>query len=129
MPRIAGVNIPDNKKIGIALTYIYGIGVSLSKKILKEAKIDEERRASNLKTEELNKIKGIIEKNYHIEGELKREIMMSVRRLHDIGSWRGSRHAKRLPVRGQRTKTNSRTVRGNVRRTVTSGRKPAATPT
>ena len=129
MPRIAGVNIPDNKKIEVALTYVYGIGLALSKKILKEAHIDENRRASDLKTEELSKIKDIIEKNYHIEGMLKREIMMSIRRLHDIGSWRGSRHAKHLTVRGQRTRTNSRTVRGNVRKTVTSGRKPAATAT
>lgn len=129
MPRIAGINIPDNKKIEVALTYIFGVGLSLSKKILKEANIDENRRASDLKVEELSKIKDIIEKNYHIEGELKREIMMSIRRLHDIGSWRGSRHAKHLTVRGQRTKTNSRTVRGNVRKTVTSGRKPAASAT
>ena len=129
MPRLAGVNIPDNKQIGIALTYIYGIGASLSKKILQKADIDASRRASDLKAEELNKIKDIIDGNYHIEGELKREIMMSIRRLHDIGSWRGSRHAKRLTVRGQRTRTNSRTVRGNVRKTVTSGRKPAASPT
>jgi small subunit ribosomal protein S13 len=129
MARIAGVNIPDNKKVGVALTYIFGIGASLSKKILEEAKIDENRRASDLKTEELNSIKDIIEKNYSIEGTLKREIMMSIRRLHDIGSWRGSRHAKHLTVRGQRTKTNSRTVRGNVRKTVTSGRKPAASAT
>lgn len=129
MARIAGINIPDNKKIGVALTYIYGIGPSLSKKILKEAAISEAKRASELKADELNKIKDVIEKTYRIEGELKREIMMSIRRLHDIGSWRGSRHAKRLTVRGQRTRTNSRTVRGNVRKTVTSGRKPAASPT
>jgi small subunit ribosomal protein S13 len=129
MPRIAGINIPDNKQIGVALTYIYGVGVSLSKKILKEANIDETRRASELKAEELSSIKDVIEKNYRIEGELKREIMGSIRRLHDIGSWRGSRHAKHLTVRGQRTKTNSRTVRGNVRKTVTSGRKPSASPT
>jgi small subunit ribosomal protein S13 len=129
MPRIAGINIPDNKQIGIALTYIYGVGISLSRKILKEAKIDGSRRASELKAEELNSIKDIIEKNHRIEGELRREILVSIRRLHDIGSWRGSRHAKHLTVRGQRTKTNSRTVRGNVRKTVTSGRKPAASPT
>ena len=129
MPRIAGINIPDNKQIGIALTYIYGVGSAVSKKILQEVKIDETRRASELSVEELNRIKDVIEKNYHIEGELRREIMMSIRRLHDIGSWRGSRHAKHLTVRGQRTKTNSRTVRGNVRKTVTSGRKPAASAT
>lgn len=129
MPRLLGVNIPDNKQIATSLTYIYGIGLPLSKKILKEAKIDAWRRASDLKAEELNQLKELIEKNYRIEGELRREIMLNIRRLHTIGSWRGSRHAKRLTVRGQRTRTNSRTVRGNVRKTVTSGRKPAATPT
>jgi small subunit ribosomal protein S13 len=129
MARIAGINIPDNKHISVALTYIFGVGHSLSSKILKEAKIDGTRRASDLKADELNTIKEIIEKNYRIEGELRRDIMMNVRRLHDIGSWRGSRHAKHLTVRGQRTQTNSRTVRGNVRKTVTSGRKPAASPT
>jgi small subunit ribosomal protein S13 len=129
MPRIAGINIPDNKHIGIALTYIYGVGNSLSYRILKEVKIDVTRRASDLTADELNSIKDAIEKNYRIEGELKREILVSIRRLHDIGSWRGSRHAKHLTVRGQRTKTNSRTVRGNIRKTVTSGRKPAASPT
>jgi len=129
MPRLLGVNIPDNKQIGTALTYMYGIGSSLSKRILKEAKISESRKSSSLKTDELNTIKEIVEKNYRIEGELRREIMMNIRRLHDIGCWRGMRHAKRLTTRGQRTRTNSRTVRGNVRKTVTSGRKPAATPT
>ena len=129
MPRILGVNIPDNKHIGISLSYIYGIGPSLSRNILREAKIEESRKASDLSPEELNKLKEIIEKNYRIEGELRREIMMSIRRLHDIGSWRGMRHSRHLTTRGQRTRTNSRTVRGNVRKTVTSGRKPAATPT
>ena len=129
MPRIAGVNIPDNKRIVIALAYIKWIGDSLSRKILKEAKIDENIRASQLGPEQLNRVKDLIEKNYQIEGELRREIIMNIRRLHEIGSWRGMRHAKRLPVRGQQTRTNTRTVRGNVRKTVTSGRKPAATPT
>ena len=129
MPRILGVNIPDSKHIGISLSYIYGIGPSLSRNVLREAKIEESRKASDLSPEELNKLKEIIEKNYRIEGELRREIMMSIRRLHDIGSWRGMRHSRHLTTRGQRTRTNSRTVRGNVRKTVTSGRKPAATPT
>lgn len=129
MPRLSGVNIPDNKQIGIALTYIYGIGLALSKKILREARIEETKKAASLKPDELNRIKEIIEKNYRIEGNLRREIMMSIRRLHDIGCWRGGRHAKHLTVRGQQTRTNSRTVRGNVRKTVTSGRKPAAAPT
>ena len=129
MPRILGVNIPDNKRIVIALTYVYGIGPSLSSKLLKEAKIDESKKASSLTPEELNTIRAIAEKDHKTEGELRRETLTSIRRLRDIGSWRGMRHAKRLPVRGQRTKTNSRTIRGNVRKTVGSGKRPAATPT
>ena len=129
MPRIAGVNIPDKKRIVIALTYMYGIGKSLSAKILKEANIDENKKASELTMEEVNRIRDILSKNYRIEGELKRDILSSIRRLSDIGSWRGMRHSKRLPVRGQRTKTNNRTVRGNVRKTVGSGKKPPSSPT
>lgn len=129
MPRIAGINIPENKQIEIALTYIYGIGLSLSKKILVEANIKSERKASQLDSIEIQRLKEIIEKNYKIEGDLRREIITSIKRLKDVGSFRGIRHQKRLPVRGQRTKTNNRTIRGNVRRTVSSGRKPAATPT
>ena len=125
MARIAGVNIPENKQIEIALTYIYGIGRSLSGKILTMAGIEKERRTSELTPEEINRLKEIIEKQYKIEGELKREILTSIRRLKDISSWRGIRHIKGLPVRGQRTRTNTRTVRGNIRKTVGSGRKPA----
>lgn len=130
MPRIAGVNIPEKKQIETALTYIYGIGPALSRKILAETKINPQTKASELSSVEINKLKEIIdEKNYKIEGELRREIMLSIKRLKDIGCWRGIRHLKGLPVRGQRTKTNNRTVRGNVRKTVGSGRKPAAEPT
>lgn len=129
MPRIIGVNIPENKQIEIALTYIYGIGRSLSRKVLDEAKIERTKKASELNAQELARLKDIIEKEHKIEGELKRQILMNIKRLKDIGSWRGFRHIKGLPTRGQRTKTNTRTVRGNVRRTVGSGRKPAATPT
>ena len=129
MPRIAGVNIPEQKQIATALTYIYGIGRSLSRKILAETKINPETRASQLSSAEVNKLKEIIEKDYKIEGELRRERMMNVKRLKDIGSWRGIRHIKGLPVRGQRTRTNTRTVRGNVRKTVGSGRKSAPEPT
>jgi small subunit ribosomal protein S13 len=129
MPRIAGITIPDNKHIGIALTYIYGIGRTSSRKILQETGIDATRKAADLQADELNKIKDVIEKSFRIEGELRRDIMRSVRRLNDINSWRGSRHARKLTVRGQTTRTNSRTVRGNVRKTLTSGRKPAASPT
>ena len=129
MPRIAGISIPDNKNIVISLTYIYGVGKPLSEKIVEAAKVNPQLRASELKAEELNRIKDIIEKQYRVEGELKREILSNVKRLRDIRSWRGSRHIKKLPARGQRTKTNMRTVKGNVRKTMGSGRKPAASPT
>jgi len=129
MPRIAGINIPENKRIEIALTYIYGIGRPLSKKILDELKIDTNKRASALTAEEVNILKDYIEKHYKIEGDLRRQIMVNVKRLKDIGAWRGMRHSKGLPVRGQRTKTNNRTVRGNVRKTTGSGRKTPASPT
>jgi len=129
MPRIAGINIPENKQILIALTYIYGIGLSLGRKILAEAKINPILKSKDLTAEEINRLKEIIEKNYKIEGELRREVMMSIKRLKDISCWRGLRHMKGLPVRGQRTRTNTRTVRGNVRKTVGSGRKAAPEPT
>jgi small subunit ribosomal protein S13 len=129
MPRIAGINIPDNKQIVIGLSYIYGIGPVVSKKILAQTGIDPIKKASQLTTEEVARLKEFIEKNYKIEGELRSEVMMNIKRMKDIGCWKGLRHIKGLPVRGQRTKTNNRTVRGNVRKTVGSGRKPAATPT
>ena len=129
MPRIVGINIPEKKQIEIALTYIHGIGRVLSRRILQAANIPYEKKAVDLTPQELNIIKEIIEKSYKTEGDLRRQVMMNVKRLRDIGAWRGLRHAKKLPVRGQRTKTNTRTVRGNVRKTVGSGRKPAAEPT
>lgn len=129
MPRIAGVNIPDQKPILIALTYIYGIGMPSARKILAEAGVSFQKRAKDLTQEEINALKEIIEKKYLIEGGLRREIIMNIKRLKDIGSWRGLRHLKGLPVRGQRTRTNTRTIRGNVRKTVGSGRKPASEPT
>ena len=129
MPRIAGVNIPENKRIEVALTYIYGIGRSLSREILEELKIDINKKAAGLTPKEVNDLKDFIEKNHKIEGDLRRQVMINIKRLKDIGAWRGSRHAKSLPVRGQRTKTNTRTVRGNVRKTMGSGRKPPAAPT
>ena len=127
--RLIGVIIPDKKRIDIALTYIYGVGRASAKKILMEAKIPEDLKVSQLKTEQLAALKDAVGKQAKIEGELRREVMMNIRRLRDIGSWRGSRHAKRLPARGQRTRTNMRTIKGNVRRTMGSGRKPAASPT
>ncbi len=125
MPRIVGVNIPNGKQIRIALTSIYGIGRSLSERILREANIQASKKASDLSVEELTTLKDIIGKDLKIEGELRRKVSMGIKRLKDIKSWRGSRHIKGLPVRGQTTRINSRTVRGNVRRTVTSGRKKA----
>ena len=128
MPRIVGINIPDKKKIGVALTYIYGIGRSAAKDVLFEAKIDADKKSGDLKQEEIAAIKTVIDKRGKIEGALRREISMNIKRLKDIKSWRGSRHAKGLPVRGQTTRINSRTVRGNVRRTMGSGRSKAPAP-
>jgi len=128
MPRIVGINIPDKKKIGIALTYVYGIGRSAAKDILSEAKIDADRKSGDLKPEEIAAIKTVIDGKRKIEGVLRREISMNIKRLKDIKSWRGSRHTKGLPVRGQTTRINSRTVRGNVRRTMGSGRSKAPAP-
>ncbi len=129
MPRISGINIPENKRIEIALTYIYGIGLSLSQKILSNLKIDSNIRTNKLSDEEVNRLRDEIEKKYKIEGGLRQEKMMNIKRLKDIGCYRGVRHIKGLPTRGQQTKTNTRTVRGNVRRTVGSGRKKAAEKT
>jgi small subunit ribosomal protein S13 len=120
--RLIGINIPDDKKVEIALTYIYGIGSFLAARALKETKI-ENKRVKDLTPAEVNLIKEFIEKNYKVEGELRQTVKQNIVRLKDIGSYRGSRHAKKLPVRGQRTKTNTRTVRGNVRRTVGSGKR------
>jgi small subunit ribosomal protein S13 len=121
--RVAGVNIPDNKKGPFALAYIYGIGRSLAQKILKEAGVDLNKRAKDFTPAEINKIQSIIEKNYKIEGELRQIIRQNINRLKEIKAYRGIRHMKKLPVRGQRTKSNSRTVRGNVRKTAGSGKR------
>ena len=123
--RLIGINIPDNKRIEVALTYVYGIGCSLANDILKTAKIDFNKRAKDLTPEEINRLKQEIEKNYKIEGELRQSIKQNIVRLKEIQCYRGSRHLKKLPIRGQRTKTNSRTVRGNVRKTVGSGKRKA----
>ena len=122
MLRIAGVNIPDEKRIEISLTYIYGIGPSFASKVLDELGIPKETRTKDLSEEQGNKIREYIEKNLRVEGELKHEVRDNIKRLKEVGCYRGSRHQKGLPVRGQRTKTNTRTVRGNVRRTMGSGR-------
>jgi small subunit ribosomal protein S13 len=123
--RLIGINIPDNKRIEIALTYIYGVGRSLANKILEAARVDLNKRARDLSPDEVNRLKEVIEKNYKIEGELRQIIKSNIGRLKDIQAYRGIRHIKRLPVRGQRTKTNSRTIRGNVRKTVGSGKRKA----
>lgn len=128
MPRISGVTIPENKKIEIALGYIYGIGPALAGLILKTGGIDSNKRAKDLTSEEVSKIQSIIDKNYRVEGELRREILENVKRLKETGTWRGTRHLRKLPIHG-RSKTNSRTLRGNLRKTMGSGRRPAATPT
>lgn len=120
--RILGITIPNNKHLDIGLTCLYGIGVSRARKILKEAGIDKTAKADSLTVDQENAIRKIIE-SMTIEGALKRDIASNVKRLKDIKSYRGTRHMKRLPVRGQRTKTNSRTVRGNVRKTMASGRR------
>jgi len=129
MARIAGVNIPDEKRIEIALTYIYGIGRTRSKHVIASLDLSPDTRVKNLSESEVNKLKDFIEKNYTIEGELKHQKQMNIRRLKEIGCYRGIRHAKGLTVRGQRTRTNTRTVRGNVRKTAGSGRRKAAEKT
>lgn len=123
MARIAGVNIPPNKRIETSLLYIYGIGETRAQEALKAAKINPHTRTKDLNEAEVNGLREFIEKNFKVEGELRRDVMGHVKRLKEIGSYRGSRHAKNLPVHGQRTKTNSRTVRGNVRKTMGSGKR------
>ncbi len=123
MARIAGVTIPDNKKIDIALTYIYGMGKTRARGVLATAQVEGAKRARDISPQELSRIREIIEKEYKVEGDLRREVAASIKRLKDIGSYRGLRHMKSLPVHGQRTRTNSRTRRGNVRRTMASGRR------
>ena len=112
MARISGVNIPTNKKVHIALTYIYGIGSKISLDICKDASIDTSKRVSELKDDELNKIRELIDNNYSVEGDLRRKVSMDIKRLNDLGCYRGLRHRKKLPVRGQRTHTNARTRKG-----------------
>lgn len=121
--RIAGVTIPDNKRIEIALTYVYGVGRAVSRKVLHATKIDLNKRASQLTPDEINKIQNLLEKSYRIEGELRQFLRRNIQRLKELQVYRGTRHARKLPVRGQRTKTNSRTVRGNVRKTAGSGKR------
>lgn len=123
--RIAGINIPENKRIEYALTAIYGVGLSLAQKILTSQKIALGIKIKDLQEDKINSLRTFIEKNFKIEGDLKREVSQNIKRLKDIRSYRGVRHIKRLPARGQRTKTNTRTLRGNVRVTMGSGKRKA----
>lgn len=127
--RIAGTNIPQDKKIGVSLRYIYGVGPAFAEKILKATKIDWNIRTKDLTTDQQDSLRAVVEKHYKTEGDLRREIGSNIKRLKDIKCYRGIRHMKHLPVRGQRTRTNSRTVRGNKRNLATSGKKPAAQKT
>lgn len=127
MPRIVGVDIPKEKKIYVSLAYIYGIGRPMALKICQAAGIKPDVRAKNLTEDEVSRITGIIQKDYRVEGNLRREIGMNIKRLMDIGSYRGSRHKKSLPVRGQRTRTNARTRKGP-KKTVGGQRKKDAAP-
>ena len=112
MARISGVDLPKNKRMEVALTYIYGIGPAKSRQILKNAGVSPETRTDDLADSEISAIRNIIDKDHRVEGDLRREVSMSVKRLMDIGAYRGLRHRKGLPVRGQRTHTNSRTRKG-----------------
>lgn len=123
--RLLGVNIPDQKRVGIALTYVYGIGPVTSQNILKATKIDPLKRAHELTTDEITLIQNSLGE-VRVEGELRQHIKTNIQRLKDLGTHRGSRHSRRLPVRGQTTKSNSRTVRGNVRKTAGSGKRKVA---
>ncbi|MDD4893989.1 MAG: 30S ribosomal protein S13 [Candidatus Omnitrophica bacterium] len=125
MPRILGVDIPKEKRIEISLTYLYGIGRKLSNKILKEAGISPDKRAKDLNEDEVSHLTNTIQKSgYKVEGDLRREISQNIKRLMDIGSWRGMRHKKGLPVRGQRTRTNARSRKGPKKGGLTVVKKP-----
>jgi len=120
--RILGITLPDNKRLEIALTAIYGIGRARALKVLAQVKVDPGMKAKDLTVEQENAVRKLVE-SFKIEGDLKREVAGNIKRLKDIKAYRGNRHARHLPTRGQRTKTNSRTVRGNIRKTMGSGRR------
>ena len=123
MARISGVDLPNNKRIEIALTYIYGIGRTSATKIVEKTGIDPDLRAKNLSDEQISQIRGVIESDYMVEGDLRREINLNIKRLMDLGNYRGLRHRRGLPVRGQRTKPNARTRKGPRRLAVASKKK------
>jgi small subunit ribosomal protein S13 len=124
LARIVGVDVPDNKRAVVALTYIYGVGRTSSEKILKEAGVDESTRVKDLSAEDLGRIRQVLENSYRVEGSLRTEIALSIKRLKDIGCYRGWRHRRGLPCRGQRTRTNARTRKGP-KKTVAGKRKKA----
>ncbi len=115
MPRISGVDVPGKKRIVIALTYVYGVGLTTSKKILETAGIDESVRADDLSEEQLTKIRSVIDAGFKVEGDLRREVQGNIKRLKDLSTYRGQRHIRKLPCRGQRTHTNARTAKGRKR--------------
>jgi small subunit ribosomal protein S13 len=123
MARIAGVVLPQNKRIDIALTYIFGIGTTRAQKIIKDTAVDPTIKTKDLSADQEKILREAVEKTYRVEGELRRENLGNIKRLKEIGSFRGSRHSKKLPARGQSSKNNNRTVRGNVRRTAGSGKR------
>lgn len=129
MARIAGINLPNDKRIEASLPYIYGVGASNTKEILAATKIDPNKRTKDLDEAELGLIRDYIDKNIKVEGQLRQQVLLNIKRLKEISSYRGLRHIKGLPVRGQRTKTNSRTRHGNVRKTAGSGRKKSGDKT
>lgn len=122
MARISGIDIPKEKRVEVSLTYIYGIGLSTSRRILRETNISGDTRVKNLTEEEINSIRDFINKNLKVEGDLRRDVALNIKRLIEIGCYRGIRHRKRLPLRGQRTKTNARTVKGP-RKTIANKKK------
>ena len=125
MPRIQGVDIPADKPTHISLRYLYGIGPSLALRLCEQARVDPQRRAKELSDDDIGRLAGILDRDYTVEGDLRREVQMSIKRLIDLGCYRGSRHRKGLPVRGQRTRTNARTRKGP-RKTVGVQRNPNA---
>ncbi len=112
MARIAGVDIPRNKKVGVSITYIYGIGFSNGRDVMEKAQVDPDKRVRDLTEEEVGRLREVVEREYRVEGDLRREVQMNIKRLMDIGCYRGLRHRKGMPLRGQRTRTNARTRRG-----------------
>ena len=127
MARIAGINLPNEKRIEAALPYIYGVGLSLSKKILTATNVDPNKRTKDLTETELNRIREYIEKSFKVEGELRQQVLLNIKRLKEISSYRGVRHIRGLPVRGQRTHTNARTRKGKRRSTVAGKKKTTKT--